>query len=62
MRKCVNCGKEDGSWIVQGNFVKSYGFSFPRKRFVCSKKCLKELPKKFGLKFKIIKRNKEVKK
>lgn len=63
MRKCINCGREDGSWIVRIRFVDNHGFGYSenRPKFVCSKKCLEALPKTLGLKFKIIKYHGEVK-
>lgn len=56
MRKCINCGKEDGNWIAQIKFASKYGFGCSRNKFVCSKECLKAIPKRFE-KFKIIKYN-----
>lgn len=62
MRRCTVCNKEDGSYFVQVLFEKYCGLSGSRKKYVCSKKCLKKLPKKYGIKFKVIKLCKEVKK
>ena len=60
--RCVNCNKETARWIAEVKFVKTRGFISPRKNFVCSKECLKNLPRKFGVKFKITKLDEEVKK
>jgi len=62
MRRCTVCGKEDGSCIAQVLFEKYSGLSGSRKKYVCSKKCLKKLPKKYGINFKVIKLYKEAKK
>jgi len=62
MKRCTVCNKEDGSWIAQVLFEKYCGLSGSRKKYVCSKKCLKKLPKKYGVTFKIIKQYREVKK
>lgn len=60
--RCTNCNKECVEWIAQIKFVKTKGLVSPGKNFVCSKECLKNLPKKFGVKFKITKLSEEVKK